>query len=246
MHSSDFEYDLPPALIAQHPLPDRAASRLLVLERSNGVIRHARFRDIVELIAPEDVLVLNVSRVIPARLHGTRVPGSGTRGPSGAAELLLVRELPDGTWLALGHPGGKLKPGRTVRFGDDSAVEGVEGLGGGDDRGAHARELRRRRRLDPAGGRRDAGLHLSPLHVPRGGPAPHEFPPAALDPANVGVRVRGLRARDAGVSGSDRRGVPVLFIWGCDGGHVNAEVRTRNAERKGEHLFRVPDFRVPR
>jgi len=131
MHSSDFEYDLPPALIAQHPLPDRAASRLLVLERSNGVIRHARFRDIVELVAPEDVLVLNVSRVIPARLHGTRVPGSGTRGPSGAAELLLVRELPDGTWLALGHPGGKLKPGRTVRFGNDSAVEVVEVLGGG-------------------------------------------------------------------------------------------------------------------
>src|SRR3989449_11437146 len=97
-----------------------------------------------------------------------------------------------------------------------------------------------------AGGRRDAGLHLSPLHVPRSGPAPHEFPPAALDPANVGVRVRGLRARDGGVSGSDRRGVPVLFIWGCDGGHVNAEVRTRNAERKGEHLFRVPTsgFRV--
>ena len=82
MHSSDFEYDLPPALIAQHPLPDRAASRLLVLERSNGVIRHARFRDIVELVAPEDVLVLNVSRVIPARLHGTRGPGSGTRGPA--------------------------------------------------------------------------------------------------------------------------------------------------------------------
>src|SRR5207244_11064375 len=68
MHSSDFEYALPPALIAQHPLPDRAASRLLVLERSNGVIRHARFRDIVELVAPEDVLILNVSRARPPSL----------------------------------------------------------------------------------------------------------------------------------------------------------------------------------
>src|SRR5438128_11766916 len=126
MHSSDFEYDLPPALIAQHPLPDRAASRLLVLERSNGVIRHARFRDIVELIAPQDVLVLNTSRVIPARLHGTRGPGSGTRGPGGEAEILLVRELPDGSWLAMGHPGGKLKPGRIIRFGDDRAAERVE------------------------------------------------------------------------------------------------------------------------
>src|SRR5881396_3938178 len=124
MHSSDFEYDLPPALIAQHPLPDRAASRLLVLERSKGVIRHARFRDIVDLVAPEDVLVLNVSRVIPARLHGMREAG-------GQAEILIVRELPDGTWLGMGHPGGKLKPGRRVAFGDDSAVEIVAMLGGG-------------------------------------------------------------------------------------------------------------------
>src|SRR5207237_631567 len=84
------------------------------LARSTGAIRHAQFRDIVELVAPEDVLVLNVSRVIPARLHGKRETGN-------VAELLVVRELPDGSWLAMGHPGGKLKPGRTVRFGDDSA-----------------------------------------------------------------------------------------------------------------------------
>src|SRR5438445_9801636 len=129
--TSDFNYSLPAGRIAQHPLPDRAASRLLVLDRSTGGIRHAQFRDIVELIAPEDVLVLNVSRVIPARLRGTRVPGSGTRSPGGEAEILLVRQLPDGSWLAMGHPGGKLKPGRIIRFGDDSAVEIVEMLGGG-------------------------------------------------------------------------------------------------------------------
>src|SRR5207244_3276848 len=88
MHrTSDFDYYLPPELIAQHPLPDRAASRLLVLDRSTGGMRHAQFRDIVELIAPEDVLVLNVSRVIPARLRGTRVPRSGTRSPGGEAEI---------------------------------------------------------------------------------------------------------------------------------------------------------------
>ena len=120
--ASDFEYDLPPELIAQEPLADRAASRLLVLDRSSGDVRHARFPDLVDLVAPEDVLVLNVSRVIPARLHGMRDAGSGMRGSGGKAELLLVRELPDGTWLAMGHPGGKLKPGRTVRFGDDSAA----------------------------------------------------------------------------------------------------------------------------
>src|SRR5213078_3531735 len=129
--TSDFNYSLPAGRIAQHPLPDRAASRLLVLDRSTGAIRHAQFRDIVELVAPEDVLVLNVSRVIPARLRGTRVPGSGTGSPGGQAEVLLVRELPDGSWLAMGHPGGKLKPGRRVTFGGDSAVEIVEMLGGG-------------------------------------------------------------------------------------------------------------------
>src|SRR6266496_48339 len=132
MHrTSDFDYQLPASLIAQEPLPDRAASRLLVLDRTSGSTRHARFPDLVELIAPEDVLVLNVSRVIPARLRGMRDAGSGMRGSGGKAELLLVRELPDGTWNAMGHPGGKLKPGRRVTFGDDSAVEIVEMLGGG-------------------------------------------------------------------------------------------------------------------
>jgi S-adenosylmethionine:tRNA ribosyltransferase-isomerase len=132
MRTSDFDYTLPPSLVAQEPLPDRAASRLLVLDRSSGTIRHARFPDLIDLVAPEDVLVLNVSRVIPARLHGKRETLKDSLTVAGnVAELLLVRELPDGTWLAMGHPGGKLKPGRTVRFGDDSAAEIVEVLGGG-------------------------------------------------------------------------------------------------------------------
>jgi S-adenosylmethionine:tRNA ribosyltransferase-isomerase len=130
MHrASDFVYDLPPSLIAQHPLPDRSSSRLLVLDRATGAVAHRHFTDVVDLVAPEDVLVLNTSRVIPARLLGKREGGSGKGG--GPAEILLVRELPDGTWTALGHPGGKLKPGRRVRFGPDSEVEIVEVLGGG-------------------------------------------------------------------------------------------------------------------
>src|SRR6266513_5366219 len=124
MRTSDFDYDLPPSLIAQDPLPDRGGGRLLVLDRAGGAVRHGRFVDGVDLVAPEDVLVVNVSRVIPARLHGKRETGK-------TAELLLVRELPDGSWIAMGHPGGKLKPGRRVTFGDDSAVEIVDVLGGG-------------------------------------------------------------------------------------------------------------------
>ena len=123
-HLSDFAYDLPPERIAQHPLPDRAASRLLVLQRASGAIAHRQFSDVADLIPAGDVLVLNTSRVIPARLHGKRDSGN-------LAELLLVRELADGTWLAMGHPGGKLKPGRRVTFGDDSAALIVEVLGGG-------------------------------------------------------------------------------------------------------------------
>jgi S-adenosylmethionine:tRNA ribosyltransferase-isomerase len=121
---SDFDYELPSAQIAQHPVPDRSASRLLVLDRASGETRHLHFRDLPGLIPAGDTLVLNTSRVIPARLHGKRETGT-------VAELLLVRELPNQTWLAMGHPGGKLKPGRRVTFGDDSAVEIVEVLGGG-------------------------------------------------------------------------------------------------------------------
>src|SRR6266550_2243681 len=121
---SDFDYVLPPEQIAQHPLADRSASRLLVLDRATGTTRHVHFRDLLELIPPGDLLVINTSRVIPARLRGKREGGQD-------AEFLVVRELADGTWLALAHPGGKLKPGRRVTFGDDSAVEIVEVLGGG-------------------------------------------------------------------------------------------------------------------
>jgi S-adenosylmethionine:tRNA ribosyltransferase-isomerase len=124
LNASDFEYDLPAELIAQEPLSERGASRLLVLNRSSGTVTHRGFHDLLELVAPADVLVLNTSRVIPARLHGTRERGA-------PAEVLLVRELADGAWLALGHPGGKLKPGRRVRFGPDSEVEILEVLGGG-------------------------------------------------------------------------------------------------------------------
>src|SRR5260370_8187296 len=97
MRASDFEYALPPSLIAQEPLADRAASRLLVLDRASGSIRHTGFTDFVDLVAPQDVLVLNVSPVIPARLYGKRESGN-------SAALLLVRALPDRTSPPLAHP----------------------------------------------------------------------------------------------------------------------------------------------
>jgi len=124
LRTGDFDYVLPPELIAQAPLADRSASRLLVLDRARGTMAHQHFRDLPDLIAPRDVLVLNASRVIPARLHGKRESGN-------EAEILLVKDLGDGTWEAMGHPGGKLKPGRRVTFGEDAGVEILEVLGGG-------------------------------------------------------------------------------------------------------------------
>lgn len=124
MKSSAFDYAYPPELVAQHPLPERGASRMLVLDRETGAIAHRTFREFPSLIQPGDVLVRNVSKVIPARLIGTRDNGRD-------AEILLVHTETDGTWLAMVHPGGKLKAGRTVRFGDDASAEVVGVVGGG-------------------------------------------------------------------------------------------------------------------
>jgi S-adenosylmethionine:tRNA ribosyltransferase-isomerase len=122
--TSAFDYSYPPELIAQRPLADRAASRLLVLRRDTGAIEHRQFRDFPALLSQGDVLVRNVSRVIPARLRATRDNGR-------PAEILLVHPHADGTWLAMVHPGGKLKVGRRVRFGSEAMGEIVEVVGGG-------------------------------------------------------------------------------------------------------------------
>jgi S-adenosylmethionine:tRNA ribosyltransferase-isomerase len=122
---SDFDFPLPEELIAQEPTRERGHSRLLVLSRDSGAMTHQRFPALVELLQPGDLLVLNDTRVFPARLLGVRVPSGG------AVECLLVRRVEhasaDGseTWEALMHPGQKLKPGARVQFVDDGAcIEG--------------------------------------------------------------------------------------------------------------------------
>ena len=112
MKTSDFYYDLPQELIAQTPLERRDGSRLMVLDRESGEITHRHFYDLPEYLHPGDTLVLNDSRVLPARLDGHRVPTGG------AVELLLLRDQGDGKWECLARPGRKLKPGAEVSFGD--------------------------------------------------------------------------------------------------------------------------------
>jgi S-adenosylmethionine:tRNA ribosyltransferase-isomerase len=122
--TSDFDYEYPREAVAQRPLPERNASRLLVLHRDTGTIEHRSFGQFASLPDPGDVLVLNESKVMRARLKGLRDNGR-------EAEILLAHPEPDGTWLAMVHPGGKLKVGRKVTFGDDAVAEIVDVIGGG-------------------------------------------------------------------------------------------------------------------
>ena len=112
MKTSDFNYDLPQELIAQTPLERRDGSRLMTLNRETGEISHRHFFDLPEFLHPGDTLVLNDSRVLPARLYGKRNPTGG------AVELLLLKEHTGGSWECLARPGRKLKPGAEVVFGD--------------------------------------------------------------------------------------------------------------------------------
>ncbi|MEO6877194.1 MAG: tRNA preQ1(34) S-adenosylmethionine ribosyltransferase-isomerase QueA [Gemmatimonadaceae bacterium] len=117
--TSDYDFHLPDSQIAQRPLERRDASRLMVVDRASGSITHRTFSDIVELIDPSDVLVVNRSRVLRARLLGKR--------PSGApAEILLLKPLGDGRYEAMVSPGGKLKPGRRVNVAPELSAEILE------------------------------------------------------------------------------------------------------------------------
>ena len=110
MKVADFSFDLPPDLVAQFPPAERGQSRLLVLDRASGTRTHAGICDLPRLLRAGDLLVLNNTRVFPARLLGRREPGGG------AVEVLLVARLDDERWEALVHPGQRLKPGRRLRF----------------------------------------------------------------------------------------------------------------------------------
>jgi S-adenosylmethionine:tRNA ribosyltransferase-isomerase len=110
MKTSDFDYELPPELIAQTPIEPRDSSRLLVISRKDGSIEHRCFTDIVDFLLPGDVMVFNDSRVIPARLKGKRV-GSG-----GGVEILLLRRLEPGVWEALVKPARRLSVGAEVEI----------------------------------------------------------------------------------------------------------------------------------
>src|SRR5437763_6869237 len=118
MDVRDFDFDLPPELIAQEPPAVRGGARLLHLDRESGAIAHTLVSALPDLLRAGDLVVVNNTRVFPARLLGRRVPSGG------AVECLLIARLPDGTWEALMHPGQKLRPGSRLVFGGAATLHG--------------------------------------------------------------------------------------------------------------------------
>lgn len=114
MRTEDFDYDLPSGSIAQEPAATRDSCRLLVLDRSSGQIDHRVFRELPEYLREGDVLVVNETRVMPARLKGAKDETGG------AVEILLLRERYENTWECLVKPGRRLKPGARIVFGEDT------------------------------------------------------------------------------------------------------------------------------
>lgn len=116
LKTSDFYYDLPQELIAQDPLEDRSSSRLLVLDKETGEIKHQMFRDIIQYLKPGDCMVINDTKVIPARLIGSKM------GTDAKIEVLLLKRKENDVWETLVKPGKKAKPGTRISFGDGLLV----------------------------------------------------------------------------------------------------------------------------
>ena len=112
MKTEDFDFYLPEELIAQTPLKDRASSKMLVLNKETGDIDHKHFSDIENMLDENDVLVLNDTKVIPARLHGEK------ENTKAHIELLLLKDLGDNTWECLTKPAKRIEKGTIVSFGD--------------------------------------------------------------------------------------------------------------------------------
>ena len=220
LRTSDFDFDLPDELIAQRPPVERGQSRLLVLSRQTGAVEHSSFARVADRLRPGDLLVVNDTRVFPARLVGHRVPSGG------AVECLLLRKLPDAPdlpdpgsripspedWEALMHPGQKLKPGARVLFErDDLQVHG-------EVLARHFQGRRTIRLWAESGGMALADAIERIGHIP--------LPPyiARPDEASDRVRYQTVYAREAGSVAA-----PTAGLHFTD--RVLDELRTRGVER---------------
>ena len=202
MRTSDFDYHLPPHLIAQTPVEPRDSSRLLTLDRATGQIEHRRFTDILECLRAGDLMVFNRSRVIPARLRGQR------EGTGGRVELLLLRRQSPGVWEALGRPGRRLQPGVRVLIdgqGSDATLE-VEVL---ESRPQGTKLVR----LSSEHGIDRLGETPLPPYIHQQPADPERYQTVyAADPGSVAAPTAGLHFTDSLLERVRRMGVEQAFV----------------------------------
>ena len=232
---SDFDFALPPELIAQEPSEERDASRLLVLDRRTGAIEHRVFRDLPDLLAPGDLLVRNRSRVIPARLLGRRDSG-------GEAEVLLVRDRGEGRWEALVRPGRYLRPGQRVTVDDDLSVV-VESEATAEDSRRLVRLLSRARDV-PAALERCGHVPLPPYvrRPDRAADRERYQTIYARERGSVAAPTAGLHFTDAVLGRLRARGVETADVVL----HVGpGTFRPVTAERVEDHRVQPEEFLLP-
>ena len=238
LRTSDFDYHLPPELIAQAPAEPRDSSRLLVLhrQRSGNPIEHRAFRDLADYLRPGDLMVFNRSRVIPARLHGTETR-SGAR-----VEVLLVRRLDPCVWQALGRPGRRLRVGAEVvvesqRTGESPHSVQIQILETHDN-GLRTVRLSDETRLDKLG-----ELPLPP-YIKETPDDPERYQTVYADaPGSVAAPTAGLHFTNRTLA--DVRGLGVSTAWVTL--HVGLDTfRPVHGEDIGEHKIHTEWFELPR
>ena len=237
LRTADFDYAIPAELIAQEPLDDRTASRLLVVRRPAGPaggragLEDCAFPDLLELIPPGDLLVINTTRVRPARLIGRRESGA-------SAEVLLVHPAEDGSWIAMGRPGSALQPGKQVHLGEGVSVKTLEVLPDGHRRvrviGATAPEAMER-----------FGRVPLPPYIERD-PVPADTTRYqtvyAKRPGSVAAPTAGLHFTDALLDALSARGV---VIAGLDLEVGPGTFKPVEAEHPEDHPMHVERFEIP-
>jgi len=246
LKTSDFDYELPHELIAQRPAASRDGSRLLVLDRATGAIRHQEFRDLPMLLAAGDLLVVNDTRVIPARLFGT-LRREGTP-PDREIELLLLRDepavAPDRIWSALARPARALHPGSQLTFVDPAYAATVVGLG---DRGMRRISFRPARADGPpfeAWLSRVGHVPLPPYIDRADEPDDRERYQTifAREAGSVAAPTAGLHFTDETITSAHARGVATTSVTLHVGPGTFRPVVTENP---ADHVLESEPYRVP-
>jgi len=232
--TDDFDYELPSGLIAQSPVEPRDSCRLLVLDRQTGSVEHRVFTDIEAYVRPGDLLVVNETRVLPARLRGTKVDGGG------AVEVLLLRDRGDDSWECLVRPGRRLRPGTKVEFGDGALTAMI--VGATDEGGVRIVQFRTAR-----GSFQDALHRLGEVPLPPYITRPLEDPELyqtvfSADERSAAAPTAGLHFTQALLDRLVRDGVHIARVELDVGLDTFRPVTEQRAE---DHHIHTEHYRVP-